>query len=500
MLEANVLVRRWWSLAALSLGLLVVGLDTTILNVALPTIAGSLHAGTAQLQWIVDAYVLAFAGGMLPAGLLGDRFGRRRVLLIGLGLFGVASAACALAGSAGELIAARIVLGAAAAMIMPLSIATVPVLFGPRERSRAIAAITLALGVGLPLGPIVGGVLVEHFAWSAVFWINVPVIALVLPAAAVLLPETTNPQAPPVDVLGVGLAVGAVVALVFGLVEAPTAGWASPQTLAVLGVALLSAFAFMLRERRVARPLIDPALIADRRFTWGTVAGVITMYALFGILFTVPQFLQAVLGHGALDTGLRVAPLMVGLAAAAPLAGAVDRRWGTQAATATGLLLLAASLLALSRVTSHTDELALAGLLAVSGFGTGLAMIPAMDAVISAVPGGELGAGAAVNTTLRQLGGAVGVASLGSLLASVYRERLDPALEPLPAAAAGAARGSVIGADAVAAGLGPSGGALRSAAHDAFTAGLSAVGLAGAAVTLVGAVLVLLFLPSRPAV
>jgi EmrB/QacA subfamily drug resistance transporter len=480
-----------------SIGLLVVGLDTTILNVALPTIAASLDAGTAQLQWIVDAYVLAFAGGMLPAGLLGDRFGRRRVLLIGLGLFGSSSAACAVAGSAGELIAARIVLGAAAAMIMPLSIATVPVLFGPQERPRAIAAIMLAIGLGLPLGPIVGGVLLDHFAWNAVFWINVPVIALVLPAAALLLPETTNPEAPAVDALGVGFAVGAIVALVFGLVEAPTAGWASPRTIATFAVACLSAVAFMLRERRIASPLVDPGLFADRRFTWGTVAGVITMYALFGILFTVPQFLQAVLGHDALATGLRVVPLMIGLAAAAPLAGAVDRRWGTKVPIVAGLLLLSSALVALSRLTSHTDELALAGILAISGFGTGLAMIPAMDAVISAVPGGELGAGAAVNTTLRQLGGAVGVASLGSLLASVYRDRLDPAIEQLPPVAADAARGSVVGADTVADGLGVSGDVLRIAAHDAFTAGLTSVGLACAAVTLVGAVLVMMFLPAR---
>ncbi len=483
----------------MSIGLLVVGLDTTILNVALPTIAASLGAGTAQLQWIVDAYVLAFAGGMLPAGLLGDRHGRRRVLLLGLALFGVASAGCALAGSSGQLIVARIVLGTAAAMIMPLSIATVPVLFGPRERPRAIAAITLAIGLGLPLGPVVGGLLLDHFAWNAVFWVNVPIIALVLPAAALLVPESTSPEAPPVDALGVGLAVGAVVALVFALVEAPAAGWGSRQTLVVLAVAVLSAAAFMARERHVTRPLVDPALFADRRFTWGTVAGVVTMYALFGILFTVPQFLQAVLGHDALATGLRVVALMAGLAAAAPLAGVIDRRCGTKLATAAGLLLLASSLLALSRLTVRTDELALAGILAVSGFGTGLAMIPAMDAVISAVPGGELGAGAAVNTTLRQLGGALGVASLGSLLASVYGDRLEPALEPLPTAAADAARGSVIGAEAIAGGLGSSGDALRIAAHDAFTAGLTAVGRGGAAVTLAGAVLVLLFLPSRPA-
>ncbi len=478
---------------------MVVGLDATILNVALPTIAGSLGAGTSGLQWIVDAYVLAFAGLMLPAGLVGDRYGRKRVLLVGLGLFAVASVICAQAGSVGGLIVGRVALGVAAAMVMPLSIATVAVLFGPRDRPRAVAAITVAMGLGLPLGPVIGGLLLDHFSWSAVFWLNVPLIAVVIPAAAAWLPESTNPDSPPIDVLGAGLAAASVVALVFAIVQAPSWGWTAPPTIAMLAVAALMSAAFLARERRGVRRLVDPALFADPRFTWGTVAGVVTMFALFGILFTVPQFLQAVLGYDALGTGLRMVPLMAGLAAAAPLATAVDRRWGSRVPVAGGLLLLAGVLAATSQSTPETDSIVLGGVLAVGGFGIGLAMIPAMEAVIGAVPGGELGMGAAVNTTLRQLGGALGVALLGSLLSTVYAHQVDPALAQLPPEAADLARRSIVGADAAAAQLHDAGDALRVAASEAFTAGLGAVGLACATVVGAGALLVLRFLPARPA-
>ncbi len=496
----NVRVHRWWSLAAVSIGLLVVGLDTTILNVALPDDRGVAGRGTAQLQWIVDAYVLAFAGGMLPAGLLGDRYGRRRVLLVGLGLFGVASAGCALAGSAGELIAARIVLGAAAAMIMPLSIATVPVLFGPQERPRAIVAITLAIGLGLPLGPIVGGVILDHFELERG-----------------LLDQRSDHRARPARRgralagnhesggaaggrarrrprrrrgRGAGVRPGGGAGRRVGF---PAEPWSSLPSHCCLAVA------FVVRERRVPRPLVDPALFADRRFTWGTVAGVITMYALFGILFTVPQFLQVVLGHDALGTGLRVVPLMVGLAAAAPLAGVVDRRWGTKAADGGRPAAAVLRPLAISRLTSRHGRTRARG----DTRRQRLRHRPRDDSR----DGRRHQRGARRRTGRGRRGQHHAAPGRRRPRRRVARkpagqrlpDRLEPAIEQLPAAAADAARGSVIGADAVAAGLGASGDALRIAAHDAFTAGLAAVGLVGAAVTVVGAVLMLVFLPARPA-
>ena len=477
MLETN---NRNWVLAVLCLAVLVVGLDITVLNVALPTIATSLGAGTAQLQWIVDAYVLAFAGAMLPAGLLGDRVGRRPALLAGLALFGGASAWSALAGSVGELIAARAAMGVGAAAIMPLAIAYVPALFPPAERSRAIAAITIAVAIGLPVGPIVGGALLQSFTWSAVFWVNVPVIAVALAAGAALLPASRPAEPRRADWVGTGLAAACVVALVFSLVHAPERGWVAPATLTLLGLATALGAAFVVWERRAAAPLADPALLRNRRFAWGTVAGVVVSFALYGLLFVLPQFFQSVLGHDALDTGVRLIPLMAGLMLGGGLAGRLDRALGTAVAVSGGLALLAASLVWLATVTVATPYAVIAAALAVCGAGVGGAMAPAMDAVLAELPDGETGTGAAINNTLRQVGGALGVAALGSLLSAVSASDLGPHLHGVPAPAADAARDSVAVTVAVP-------GLHASAAH-AFVSGMTSVLLACAAVVALAAI------------
>ena len=478
MLETN--ARRKWVLAVLCLAVLVVGLDITVLNVALPTIATSLGASTAELQWIVDAYVLAFAGAMLPAGLLGDRVGRRRTLLAGMAVFGSASAWSALAGSVGELIAARAAMGVGAAAIMPLAIAYVPATFPAAERSRAIAMITVAVAIGLPVGPIVGGALLESLSWSAVFWVNVPVIVVALAAGAALLPVSRPAEPRRADWTGTGLAAAGVVALVFALVHAPERGWGAPATLVLLGLAAALGAAFVGWERRVAAPLADPALLHNRRFTWGTVAGVVVSFALYGLLFVLPQFLQSVLGHDALGTGVRLVPLMAGLMLGGGLAGQLDRALGTGVAVSGGLALLAASLVWLATVTSATPYPVIAAALAVCGAGVGGAMAPAMDAVLAELPDGEAGTGAAINNTLRQVGGALGVAALGSLLSAVYAADLDASLHGLPAPVADAARDSVAAATAVP--------GLHDAAAHAFASGMGSVLLACAAVAGLAAV------------
>jgi EmrB/QacA subfamily drug resistance transporter len=472
MLETNS-SDRWATLAVLCLAVLVVGLDITVLNVALPTIATALDAGTAELQWIVDAYVLAFAGAMLPAGLLGDRLGRRRMLLAGMALFGAASAWSALAGSVGELVAARAAMGIGAAAIMPLAVAYVPAAFAPAERPRAIALITVAVAIGLPVGPIVGGALLQSFSWSAVFWINVPVIALALAAGAVLLRETRPAVARRADWGGTALAAASVIALVFGLVHAPERGWTAPATLATLVIAAGLGAAFTAWERRVAVPLADPALLRNPRFAWGTVAGVVVSFALYGLLFVLPQFLQSVLGHDALGTGLRLIPLMAGLILGGALAGRVDRAVGTRVAVSGGLALLSGSLVWLASVTASTSYVAIAAALAACGAGVGGAMAPAMDAVIAELPDGEAGTGAAINNTLRQVGGAVGVAALGSLLSALYGAGL-------PAGVPDAARESIVAAAALP--------GLHDAAAGAFASGMAGVLLSCAAVTALAAV------------
>ena len=266
--------RRWWMLGVTCLSVVVVALDLTILNIALPSISAELHASTRDLQWIVDAYSLAFAAVMLPAGLAGDRFGRRRLLLAGLAVFLGASVWCALSVSAGELIAARTVLGLGAGIVLPLSLAVVSAAFGDAERPKAIGILTAAVAAGLPLGPVLGGVLLQHFSWHSVFWINVPAACLTLAAGAVLVPESRNPDAPPLDVPGVLLSAGSVTCLVWGVINGPEHGWTAPSAWALLtGSAVLLA-AFLRREHRAPHPLIDRQLFRDRRFTWGTVATV----------------------------------------------------------------------------------------------------------------------------------------------------------------------------------------------------------------------------------
>ena len=481
MLETNASdPRRWAVLGVLCLAVLVVGLDITVLNVALPTISSALDASTAELQWIVDAYVLAFAAAMLPAGLLGDRLGRRRVLLAGMAVFGAASAWSALAGSVGELIAARTAMGVGAAAIMPLAIAYVPAAFPPAERSRAIALITVAVAIGLPVGPIVGGALLQSFAWSSVFWINVPVIVVALAAGAALLRDSRPAVARRADWAGTGLAAASVAVLVFALVHAPERGWAAPATLGLLALAAALGGAFAAWERRVAVPLADAALLRNPRFAWGTVAGVVVSFALYGLLFVLPQFLQSVLGNDALGTGVRLIPLMAGLMAGGGLAARVERALGTRVAVSGGLALLTASLVWLATVTAATPYAVIAAALALCGAGVGGAMAPAMDAVLAELPDGEAGTGAAINNTLRQVGGALGVAALGSLLSGVYGNALSPSLERLPAHAADAARDSIVGAAAVP--------GLHDAAAQAFASGMASVLLACAAVTALAAI------------
>ena len=284
-------------LGVTSLSVVVVSLDLTILNIALPSISTALHASTGDLQWIVDAYSLTFAGVMLTAGVTGDRFGRRRLLLAGLVVFLGASVWCALSPSAGALIAARAVMGLGAGIVFPLSIAVVSAAFSDAERPKAIGILTAVIAAGLPLGPILGGLLLQHFSWHSVFWINVPAVCLTLAASAVLMPESRNPAAPPLDIPGALLSTGAVTCLVWGVINGPEHGWAAPGTWGLLtGSAVLLA-AFFLSEHRAAHRLVDPAIFGDRRFTWGTAATVAVSVALFGIMFTIPQYLQSVLGN-----------------------------------------------------------------------------------------------------------------------------------------------------------------------------------------------------------
>jgi EmrB/QacA subfamily drug resistance transporter len=489
---------RWWMLGVTCLSVVVVALDLTILNIALPAISAALHAGTADLQWVVAAYSLTFAGVMLSAGLAGDRFGRRRLLLAGLAVFGGASVWCALSASAGELIAARAVLGLAAGIVFPLSLAVVSAAFSDAERPKAVGILIAAVAAGLPLGPVLGGVLLQHFSWHSVFWINVPAVCLTLAAGAVLVPESRNPAAPPLDVPSVLLSAGAVTCLVWGVIDGPEHGWTAPSAWALLtGSAVLLA-AFLGREHRAPHPLIDRRLLADQRFTWGTAVTVAVSVALFGIMFVVPQYLQSVAGQDPISAGLRLLPMMGGLLVAGGAASPAARAAGTRLTVAAGLALLTAGLAMLSQVHLATGYTVVAVGLALCGLGTGTSIAAAMDAVMAAAGGDEAGAGASVNSTLRQVGGAIAVAVLGSVLAASYARALRPALDTLPAAAAATARASVTQAAQLASRLPAGGPALRAAAGSAFLHGMSLVMLICAAVTVLAALVSLRYLPGRP--
>ena len=311
--------RRWWALGALALSVLVVGLDLTVLNLALPTLGADLHASTSDLQWFVDAYSLVLAAALLPAGLLGDRFGRKKLLIAALILFGLASLACAYSHTSGELMAARAVLGLGAAVILPLSIAVIPVLFTPQERQKAIAVVMGAVFIGYPLGPILGGWLLDTFWWGSVFLINVPVIAIALVAVALLMPESRSEQRPRMDVAGVAISSIGLVGLVYGFIKAGQDGWGDATALATIlgGVAILAAFVALgaagVPAARAASRWSSCRCSSRAGFTWGTILSTLVSFALFGILFAMPLYFRDVRGLDSLGAGLRLLPMIGGM-------------------------------------------------------------------------------------------------------------------------------------------------------------------------------------------
>jgi EmrB/QacA subfamily drug resistance transporter len=491
--------RRWWMLGVTCLSVVVINLDLTILNIALPAISAALHAGTGDLQWLVDAYVLVFAGVMLPAGMLGDRLGRKRLLLAGLAVFLAASLWCALSVSAGELIAARALMGLGAGIVFPLSLAVVPAAFSDAERPKAIGILAAGIALGLPLGPVLGGLLLQHFSWHSVFWINVPAAFVTLAAGAALMPESRNPAAPQLDAAGALLSSGAVTCLVWGFINGPEHGWTALSTWGLLAGSAVLLAAFGVREHRSANPVIDPALFADRRFAWGTAATVAVSVALYAVLFVFPQYLQSVLGDDPAGAGLRLLPMMGGLLVAGGLVGQAVRVAGTRLAVAAGLALLAAGLAVFSQVHLATGYAFAAAGLTLCGLGTGASMGAAIDAVMAAAGGGEAGIGASVNSALRNVGGAIAVAALGGVLSATYTRDLRPALAALPARDAATARASITQAAQIASRLRSGGPALRTAAGTAFLHGMSTVMLICAAVAAAAILTSLRYLPGRAA-
>ena len=487
---------RWWALAALALSGLTIGLDATVLNIALPELSVSLHATTGELQWFSAAYTLVVGVAILPASNLGDRYGRKRLLVASLVLFAAASLWCALAGSAGELIAARATLGLAGAALLPLGAAMLPTLFpGQQERARAVRIWTTASAVGLPLGPIAGGWLLDHFWWGSVFLLSVPLAVFGAVALAVFLPEARSARPLPFDVPGAVLSSAGLAGAIYGCINAGQDGWGQAGTWAPILAGLVLLGAFISWERRSRHPLIDLSLFASGRFSWGAVHSTIANFALFGLLFAVPQYFQSVDGATPLGTGVRLLPMIAGMVAGSQVGGALARKYGAGVVIGAGFLLSAAALGVAATTAVGAGYGFAAAWITVLGLGTGLALPAAMSTALSALQAERAGAGSGLLQALRQVGGTVGVALLGTVLSSGYRDHLASA--GLPPAALRSVR------DSVAVGVGVArqlrDGPLLRDVLAAFVHGMDLALAVSCALVLAGAVLAAVFLPRRPA-
>jgi EmrB/QacA subfamily drug resistance transporter len=477
----------------------VIGMDNTVLNVALPTLSKDLHPSASQLEWIVDSYILVFAGLLLTMGALGDRFGRKRALNAGLLIFGIGSVASAFAPSTGVLIATRALMGVGGALIMPSTLSIITNMFPPHERGRAIGIWAGVSGFGIVVGPVMGGWLLENFWWGSVFLINVFVIGVALIYGWRVVPESKDPNATPLDPVGAGLSIAGLTALVYGIIEAPSNGWTSARTFAATGAAAILLACFIWWELRYEYPMLRMSFFRNPRFSAASVSISLVFFALFGSIFLITQYLQFVLGYTPLQAGVRVMPIAT-LIVAAPLSARLAERFGSKLVVGTGLLIVSASLGFLSTVSTTSGYLLVAESLTILGLGMGLTMAPATESIMGSLPRAKAGVGSAMNDTTRQVGGALGVAVLGSVLSSSYTSSIASALRGLPVAAATLAGGSVGGATEVALQAGGSSGkSLLQAANAAFTTGMGDALLIAAGVAAAGAVVALVFLPARAA-
>jgi EmrB/QacA subfamily drug resistance transporter/deazaflavin-dependent oxidoreductase (nitroreductase family) len=439
-------------------------------------------------------------GLLLPAAVLGDRFGRRRLLMLGLLIFGAASVVASQVTSAMGLVVMRALMGVGSALIVPLIISILPSMFSEEERPRAVGFATAGVFLGFPLGPVFAGWLLTHFAWGSVFLINAPVVVIALLAVWVLVPESKDLNAPRLDWAGAILVAVGVASLVYAVIEEPAGGWTDAKVMAGLAGGAFILAIFVARELKTESPLVDPRLFLNRRFSWSTVGFVVIGFAMFGVMFVLTPYLQIVQGNDALGTGVRALPLVATLILGAVISDRLTARFGTKVMVSAGLLVTSGGLLLLSRASADSGYTQVAAALMVIGVGMGISMPPAVDAILGAVPSTQTGMGIGVQRTLQQVAAALGVAVLGSILNSIYRGELSGRLAGLPGPARDAALGSVAGAAAVARHVpGPVAGPLLQASHDAYTKGMAEVMLVSAGVLVAGALLIAMFLPARAA-
>jgi DHA2 family integral membrane protein (MFS transporter) len=494
--------RRWAILGALMLSLLVVVLDNSILNVALKTISTPAPAGLgatqSELEWAINSYTLVFAGLLFTAGLLGDRLGRKKVLLAGLLVFGISSALAAQSGSPEQLIAFRALMGFGAAFVMPATLAVLMNVFEREEQPKAIGIWAGGVGLAIAIGPITGGVLLDHFWWGSVFLVNVPIVLVALLLMLWLVPDSRDPRPGRLDPVGVLLSVVGLVLLVYGIVEGGRlADFTDPTVLASTGAGLAVLVAFVVFEKRSAHPSIDVTYFRVKAFSAAIAAIALVFFALMGVTFFSVFYIQSVLGHSPLEAGLLLLPLAAAQLVFAPSARLVVDRFGNRATTTAGMVLVALTLAAFALLDAETPLWLLEVVLFGMGAGMAHIMTPVSVVIMQALPREKAGSASALSNTFRQVGGALGIAVLGSVLSTAYRNGIEDKLDAVPEHLRHTAGESIEATLGVAAGMGPAGRALVAPAHDAFLQAMHVTALLGSGVAVIGAVVVALFLPGR---
>ena len=496
--------RRWAILAIVCVAVFVTVLDGTIVNIAIPTLAVDLDATTRQLQWIVDAYLLVFTGLLLAAGGLGDRYGRKRMLILGLAVFGITSAYAGSVGSAGELIVGRALMGIGAALIFPATLAIITNVFhDAAERAKAIAIWSAITGVAVAAGPISGGWLLEHFWWGSIFYVNVPVVIVAVIGVGLLVPDSKEAGAPRLDIGGIVLSIAAITTLVFTIIEAPEWGWLDPTIIAGFALSAALLVAFVVWELRRDHPMLPVSIFRNLRFSAASVSVTSAFFALFGFIFLITQYFQLVKTYSPLEAGVRTLPVAISIAVASVVAPKIVERVGTSTVVSVGLTSMAIAFVWIGlSAEADTSYLIIAAQMVFLGVGLGLTTAPATESIMGSLPPAKAGIGSAVNDTTRELGGTLGVAIIGSVFSSLYIRSLDGAggvYGSLSPELQSATSESVGAAGVIAGRLGDQAPAFIGQVNEAFLSGMHAACFVCAGVAFAGAIFANRFIPARAA-